>query len=155
MAVVWIQTNAIKTLTIKFTYLAQDVIILVKSINLFCVNFLFLSVNAIYQFYVVDDNVYAAHQLRDFHIAVGNSIDSCYSFNPENFTHCVHVPGRQLDLDAQPFPCDEPIKGRYVVVYLETYRHTALTLCEVQVQGTPVTGNRRVCQNNFCSSIHQ
>ena len=114
---------------------------MVGSVNLYFCNFRFPQCKCYYDFMLLKTMLYfnSDVQLRDFHIAVGDNIDSCYSFKPENFTHCVHVPGRPVDLDAQPFSCDEPVKGRYVAVYLEGRR--SLILCEVEVQGTSVTGS--------------
>ena len=76
--------------------------------------------------------------LKNFHVTVGDDVISHISFDPENFTDCVHVPGAFASAETRVLRCDRPMRGRYVAVYIE--EDGILSLCEVEVFGRPVTG---------------
>ena len=77
-------------------------------------------------------------RLKNFTIGVGNEIDSCHLFQPENFTTCVHVPGRLEQAETRLLLCGTYVQGRYVTIYME--RPETMTLCEVEVYGIPING---------------
>ena len=66
-------------------------------------------------------------------------MDSCYTFDPSRYRVCVHVQ-RLRRFETRLLLCDEPVQGRYITVYMD--RPEILTLCEVEVYGKPVQGNR-------------
>ena len=81
---------------------------------------------------------FTAHRLRNFTVAVGDDVSSRDSFDPDNFTQCVHVPEQFKEGETRILPCDRPVIGQYVAVYMN--RKEELTLCEVEVYGIPVEG---------------
>ena len=84
----------------------------------------------IFSFFVFTDQ-----RLHNFTVAVGNEFPSRESFDPENFTQCIHFPGQFGASDTRVLACDEPVRGRYVTVYFK--RREVLTLCEVEIHGLP------------------
>ena len=69
---------------------------------------------------------------------MGNKIDSCDSLDFNKFTTCAHVPGRLESSETRSISCNESVQGRFVTIYMT--RKEVLTLCEVEVYGTIVTG---------------
>ena len=65
-------------------------------------------------------------------------VNSQDSFNPDNFTQCVHVPEQFKEGETRILQCDHPVRGQYVAVYMN--RKEVLTLCEVEVYGMHVKG---------------
>ena len=80
--------------------------------------------------FVADDKV------RDLTVAIGNEFESCESLNAENYVPCSRS-GQSLGT-TWLMMCDEPVRGRYLVVYQNTTG--SLTLCDVEVYGLPVPG---------------
>ena len=80
-----------------------------------------------------------AERLRDFHVAVGDDISSHDSFDPGNFTDCLHVPGALAPAENRVLRCDRPVRGRYVAVYMN--RTDVSSLCEVEIYGLLVKGS--------------
>ena len=70
-------------------------------------------------------------------VAVG---DTFYpdDFDPTNFTTCVAVPGALGGGETRTIPCDTPVRGRYITVYMKG--RTYLTICELEVYSLCVTG---------------
>ena len=80
---------------------------------------------------------FTADRLQNFTVAVGDDVRSRDSFDPEIFTRCVYVEECR-SAENCIIPCDRPVRGQYVAVYME--RKEVLTLCEVEVYGVPVKG---------------
>ena len=66
-------------------------------------------------------------------------MDSCYTLDPNTYRVCGHVHALRFG-ESRLLLCDEPVLGRYVTIYMD--RPEMLTLCEVEVYGKPVQGNR-------------
>ena len=81
--------------------------------------------------------VLTAHRLRNFTVAVGKKVDSCYTFDPTSFVTCVRVQAIRQG-ETRPLFCNEPVPGRYVAIYMDMPE--VLTLCEVEVYGKPLQG---------------
>ena len=77
-------------------------------------------------------------KLQDFTIAIGNKIDSCDSFDPENFTICAYISESLGSSEKRHIDCNNPVQGRFVAIYFT--RPAILTLCEVEVYGRKVSG---------------
>ena len=79
-------------------------------------------------------------RLADFTVGVGNRFnpEDPDDFDPSGFSQCVHVPG-QLGLgETRTVPCDEPVMGRFVTVYVNKTEY--LTICEFEVHRLKVPG---------------
>ena len=85
-------------------------------------------------------------RLQKFTIAVGNTMESCYSLDHENFEICTYIPGKLQAAETRLIYCDQSVKGRCVTIYMD--RPEVLTLCEVEVFGTPALG-KIFCISSF------
>ena len=85
--------------------------------------------------------LFPAERLSDVTISVGNSFDPVNrdSFDPSTLAQCTHVPG-QLAAGETMLRCNQPVQGRYVALNLN--QKNFLTICEFQVHGTPVAGEK-------------
>ena len=76
--------------------------------------------------------------MRNVTVSVGmmfNSSDRS-SFDPQTFTPCVYQPGGFSAGETREMVCDQPVVGRYVVVYMSrTDIKRPLVICELQVFG--------------------
>ena len=78
-------------------------------------------------------------KLQNFTVAVGNEIDSCDSLDTKEFMTCAHIAGKLEPSETRLISCNRPVKGRYITICMN--RQEALTLCEVEVFGKPVSGS--------------
>ena len=82
-------------------------------------------------------NHIAAERLADFKVAVGDTFDPD-DFDPTSFTTCVAVSGALGGGETRTIPCDTPVRGRYITVYMKGRKY--LTICELEVYSLYVAG---------------
>ena len=72
----------------------------------------------------------------NFTVAVGNRLE--VPFDPTSFTPCAHVRGCLGDHETRYVTCNEPVRGRFVVVYRE--ERGKIKMCEFEVYGNQTEG---------------
>ena len=71
-----------------------------------------------------------------FKISVGDTFQ--LPFDPRRFTLCAHVRGYLGYHETRYVTCDEPVNGRFVVVYRE--EKGRIKMCEFEVFGHEILG---------------
>ena len=74
--------------------------------------------------------------MYNFTVAVGSTLQ--VPFQPSTFTPCAHVHGYLGDYETRYVTCEEPMKGRFVAVYLE--ERGQIQMCEFEVYGDQTQG---------------
>ena len=74
-------------------------------------------------------------------VVIGDTFPSCDSVNLTNYTLCSshddHHSNHTQKVMTSLVTCDVPVRGRYVVLYLET---GSLIVCEMEVYGFNLAG---------------
>ncbi len=73
--------------------------------------------------------VSSAHRLKNAFVAVGNNFTQ-KSFDPSGYDVCAHIPNQGRGA-TEAYSCDNPVRGRFLTVYLQD--PGCLSLCEVEV----------------------
>ena len=63
-----------------------------------------------------------------------------YPFKPRSFVRCAHVCDNLGDHETRYVTCEEPVKGRFVVVYGE--ERGQIQMCEFEVFGNVISGSQ-------------
>ena len=74
--------------------------------------------------------------MYNFTVAVGNKPQ--LPFQPSTFIPCAHVRGYLGDYETRYVTCEEPVKGRFVAMYLE--ERGQIQMCEFEVYGNQIQG---------------
>ena len=74
--------------------------------------------------------------MSNFTIGIGDNFQ--IPFEPTSFTLCAHVRGYLGDYETRYVTCDEPVKGRFVVVYRK--EKGQIQMCEFEVFGMANSG---------------
>ena len=74
--------------------------------------------------------------MSHFTISVGDTFQ--HPFDPRRFVLCAHVHGDLGDHETRYVTCDEPVRGRYVIVY--RLNEGQIQMCEFEVFGTAISG---------------
>ena len=82
--------------------------------------------------------------LSNFTISVGDTFQ--YPFKPRSFTRRAHVRGYLGDHETRYVTCEEPVNGRFVVVYQE--ERGQIQMCEFEVFGNVISG-RQLTRDGF------
>ena len=74
-------------------------------------------------------------------IAVGSTVNSNGGFDPTRNTSVCARPRGILDYhETRTIHCDQPVRGRYVILYLNMADDYILAVCEIEVYGPHVKG---------------
>ena len=76
--------------------------------------------------------------MHNFIVAISKEEPSTFNLNPKSLTRCAHVRGYLDDYETRYVTCDEPVKGRYVIVYRE--EKGQIQMSEFEVYGSQISG---------------
>ena len=74
--------------------------------------------------------------MYNFTVAVGSRLE--VPFQPSTFIPCAYVRSYLGDYETRYVTCEEPVKGRFVVVYRE--ERGQIQMCEFEVYGNQTQG---------------
>ena len=78
-------------------------------------------------------------------IAVGSTVSSNGAFDPRSYTSVCARPRGFLDYhETRTIHCDQPVRGRYVILYLNMAYDYILAVCEIEVYGPHVQSKYRL-----------
>ena len=83
--------------------------------------------------------------MKNVVIAVGSTVYSNGAFDPtRNTSVCARPRGFLLPHETRTIHCNQPVRGRYVILYLNMVYDYILAVCEIEVYGPHVQGKYRL-----------